>query len=183
MPALNLKAKRRLRAFTTIELMVAISIMGLLAAIALPAWNQYRVRMIAQQEANLVRSLISTTKELTLSSQNLHKIVYSPTDNTLVVSQQRYTTLSWNNTATSANYNVKTTWEELPRYTHKVDDSINLGNAAWTLTLGRRGWVQSVSGITKQSLNGVVYYNINVIAPGLNTIPVKVDVTGKAVMG
>ena len=67
---------KNMQGFTLIELMIVIAILGILLAIAIPAYNDYSIRARVSEGINVAAAAKLAVSEYTLSNNTL------PTDNT-----------------------------------------------------------------------------------------------------
>jgi prepilin-type N-terminal cleavage/methylation domain-containing protein len=67
---------RELRAFTLIELLTVVAIIGILTAISMPAVRSLGKNNDQSQGANLVRSMISTARSIAISQHRMAGVVF-----------------------------------------------------------------------------------------------------------
>lgn len=164
-------ARRTYRGFTIIEIMVAIGILGILAAIAIPPWAQYRARMEAYEIANALRGDLQLAKVMTLDNQSSYSVEYSAADNA-------YNVLLDSTEDSSTDRD--------PVRIVLVGQRVNLGAANWKITFAERGWVNEARSTQSLRTGGdarFVVYCITVTAPGVVDIPVRVYLDGKVDVG
>lgn len=162
-------ARRTYRGFTIIEIMVAIGILGILAAIAVPPWARYRARMEAYEVANALRGDLQLAKVMTLDNQASYSVEYSAADNA-------YNVLLDSTEDSSTDRD--------PIRIVLVGQRANLGAANWKITFAERGWVnESRSTQALKSGGDFVVYIVTVSVPGVVDVPVRVYLDGKVDVG
>lgn len=156
--------------FTLIEVIVSIGIMAIMAAIAVPPWNNYRGRAVAHEVANRLRSDLMVASSMALENQ-CAVMVKGVDDGTGNSVSYRVVKLQYDF--------VTKTYAELAdvKTVDLTDLGVSTGN--YCIIFAERGWVDR-SGSSSDSVTGdKEVFNVNVSKPGVVNLQVQVRPTGR----